>query len=107
MISSKQNKNKHKSPVHSLIQKQWARGGEIPSAPKRQRELQGFLDQWAQEQDHGKRRGPFDFGGGLLPPPVTLQLTGADVSWLAEQKGYDVLTGESDLHLEALYVNTP
>lgn len=40
---------------------------------ERQAELQAVLDQWAAEQDHGERRGPFDGSS------VDVRLTGADV----------------------------
>jgi Pentapeptide repeats (8 copies) len=44
-----------------------------PISEQRQAELQGYLDRWAAETDHGERRGPFD----------EAQLTGAEVFWLA------------------------
>ena len=47
-----------------------------PLSPKREQGLQNLLDAWnAPHADHGGRRGPFD----------GVQLTGADVFWLAEQ----------------------
>src|SRR5262249_19080274 len=44
-----------------------------PLGPERQRELQGYLDKWHDQSDHGWRKGPFH--------GVTLRE--ADLSWLA------------------------
>jgi uncharacterized protein YjbI with pentapeptide repeats len=60
--------------------------------PERQAELQGYLDRWQAETDHGERKGPLDFDA--------VQLTGADVHWLAEQSGRDELGDLPNLHLE-------
>ena len=61
-----------------------------PLAPQREQELQNLLDAWnAPDADHGKRRGPFD----------GVQLTGAEVSWLAEQVR-DKYGSVPNLHLE-------
>lgn len=57
-----------------------------PISPERQ----GYLDWWEAETNHGQRTGPFD----------NVQLTGADVHWLANQSGYDALDGVPNLHLE-------
>ncbi len=66
------------------------RWGDLISA-ERQAELQNILDAWnAPDADHGKRRGPFD----------GIQLSGADVAWLAEQSGRDENGGVPNLHLE-------
>jgi hypothetical protein len=42
-----------------------------PISAERQRELQGYLDRWAQEQDHGERKGAFDITErrGTWAPP--------------------------------------
>jgi uncharacterized protein YjbI with pentapeptide repeats len=68
-----------------------------PISQERQAELRGYLDQWQAETDHGERKGPFDkmhdAGDGVL-------LTGADVSWLAEQSGRDEFGWVPNLHLE-------
>ena len=72
-----------------------------PISAERQAELQGYLDRWEAETDHGTRKGPFD--GVRLSD---LRLTGADVSWLAEQSGRDQYGQVPNLHLETLYVNT-
>jgi uncharacterized protein YjbI with pentapeptide repeats len=58
---------------------------------ERQAELQGYLDRWQAETDHGLRIGPFH----------GVRLTGADVSWLAERSGWD-MNGWVPLHLEAV-----
>jgi uncharacterized protein YjbI with pentapeptide repeats len=59
-------------------------------SPERQTELQGYVDQWQAETDHGKRKGPFD----------GIRLTGEDVYWLAEQSGRDTSGSVPNLHLE-------
>jgi hypothetical protein len=92
---------------------------------ERQVELQGMLDAWnAPDANHAERKGPFD----------KVEITGAEVFWLAERSGpveYDPLPGadltlpnlhlegaslrvahleQADVggaHLETLYVNTP
>ncbi len=46
-----------------------------PIGEERQAALQGYLDGWVAETDHGERKGPFS----------GVPLTGADVSWLAER----------------------
>jgi len=66
------------------------------SSEGRQAELQRYLDRWEVETDHGGRKGPFDSKGA---PGV--QLTGADVDWLAKRVQSDgFLHSVSDLHLE-------
>jgi len=61
---------------------------------ERQQELQGYLDRWEAESDHGERKGPFDTqrmeerpltSQGVIKDRNTerLNLTGADVCWLA------------------------
>ncbi len=52
-------------------------GDEIPE--ERVRELEEMLRAWDAETDHGDRKGPFDSG----PDKVGVQLTGADVFYLA------------------------
>jgi hypothetical protein len=71
------------------------RWGE-PISAERQAELQGYLDRWEAETDHGEREGPFD--GGLLK--LSVDLTGADVLWLAEQSRRRLFGKVPDLHLE-------
>jgi hypothetical protein len=61
-----------------------------PISPERQVELQGYLDRWAAETDHGERRGPFD----------RVKLSRADVYWLAEQSGRNEEGRVPNLHLE-------
>jgi uncharacterized protein YjbI with pentapeptide repeats len=68
-----------------------------PISEKRQVELQGYLDRWAAETDHGKRKGPFDKQPG---EDYGVPLTGADVFWLVEQSGRDIVGSVSNLHLE-------
>jgi len=66
------------------------RWGDSISA-KRQAELQALLNAWdAPGADHGERRGPFD----------GIELTGADVTWLADQSGRDTIGDLRNLHLE-------
>jgi hypothetical protein len=50
-----------------------------PISEERQAELQRYLDRWVAETNHGERGGPFE----------GISLTGADVSWLADQSGRD------------------
>jgi hypothetical protein len=52
-----------------------------PITEERWAELQGYIDAWQAETDHGERTGPFDRAWGL--PGRTL--SGTDVFWLAEQ----------------------
>jgi hypothetical protein len=75
-----------------------------PLSVERQAELQGHLDRWETETDHGDRKGPFDSGPGQTNSD--LWLTGADVSWLAARGGRDEYGRVPNLHLEILYVNT-
>src|SRR5262245_32609216 len=88
-------------PHPEAVGKRW---GDLISE-ERQRELQGYLDRWTQEGDHGERKGPFDFTGRSDEVHERLHLTGADVSWLAEQKGYDKFGWVPALHLEAASLN--
>ena len=46
-----------------------------PISAERQAELQGYLDRWQAETDHGGRKSPYD----------GVSLSGADVYWLAQQ----------------------
>jgi uncharacterized protein YjbI with pentapeptide repeats len=69
---------------------------------ERQAELQGYLDRWAAETDHGERKGPFDKGPGAHG----VRLTGADVSWLAMQSGYNPAGFLDYLHLEGADLNS-
>jgi hypothetical protein len=66
-------------PHPEAVGKRWG----DPISAERQAELQGYLDRWEAETDHGERRGPFDTGAGQ---GMGVSLTGADVSWLAEQE---------------------
>ncbi|HEX9067448.1 MAG TPA: pentapeptide repeat-containing protein [Ktedonobacterales bacterium] len=66
-----------------------------PISAERQAELQGCLDQWAAETEHGERQGPFDW----IFDDATVRLTGADVFWLAG-RARKPLGAMSDLHLE-------
>jgi hypothetical protein len=61
-----------------------------PISEERRVELQGYLDQWQAETDHGNRRGPFD----------GITLSRADVHWLAEQSGRNEEGQVPNLHLE-------
>ncbi len=65
-----------------------------PISEERQAELQGYLDRWQAESDHGERTGPFD-----AAPQLGVPLTGADVFWLAEQSS-DGHGAVPNLHLE-------
>ena len=67
-----------------------------PISSERQAELQGYLDRWEAETDHGEHKGPFDNG----PHRPGVLLNGADVSWLAEQSGRDEIGRVPNLHLE-------
>lgn len=64
----------------------------------RKAELEAMLQDWEDEADHGKRRGPFDNG----PDRFDVQLTGADVYWLSAR----VLSGNpvGDLNWETIDV---
>ncbi len=53
-------------------------------------ELQGYLDRWQAEADHGERKGPF----------ADVALTGADVHWLAKQSEHSEFDSVPNLHLE-------
>jgi Pentapeptide repeats (8 copies) len=79
-------------PHPEAVGKRWG----DPIGEERQAELQGYLDRWAAETDHGERKGPFDEGA---------RLTGADVSWLAEHSGRDGIGRVLNLHLEGAYLN--
>lgn len=68
-----------------------------PISPERQAELQGYLDRWEEETDHGERKGPFY---KLPGKDLGVSLTGADVGCLAEQLGPDEDGRVSNLHLE-------
>jgi uncharacterized protein YjbI with pentapeptide repeats len=63
-----------------------------PISTERQVELQEYLDRWQAETDHGEREGPFH--------GVGMRLTGADVSWLAEQSGRNENRYASNLGLQ-------
>jgi hypothetical protein len=84
-----------------------------PISIERQVQLQGYLDRWwAAETDHGERKGPFDTD---RLGEAGVQLTGADVFWLAAQSGRNERGAMPNLHveganlryahLETLYVN--
>jgi uncharacterized protein YjbI with pentapeptide repeats len=72
-----------------------------PISAERQAELQGYLDRWAAEVDHGERKGPFDKQKG---DEHGVSLAGADVSWLAEQSERDASGFVPNLHLEGAYL---
>ncbi|MGO8951435.1 MAG: pentapeptide repeat-containing protein [Ktedonobacterales bacterium] len=61
-----------------------------PISAERRAELQGYLDRWEAVTDHGARKGPF----------AEVELTGADVHWLAEQSGPDENSHVANLHLQ-------
>ena len=63
-----------------------------PISEERQRELQSYLGKWAAATDHGERKGPF----------ARVQLTGTNMSWLAEQSELDEFGRASNLHLRRL-----
>jgi hypothetical protein len=83
-------------PHPEAVGKRWG----DPISEERQAELQGYLDRWAAETDHGQRKGPFDKESGQV---WGVPLTGADVSWLAQQ-GRTEFGTEPDLHLEGAYL---
>jgi hypothetical protein len=61
-----------------------------PISPERRAELEGYLDRWQAETDHGDRKGPF----------AHVQVTGGDVYWLAKRSRRDRRGRLSHLHLE-------
>jgi uncharacterized protein YjbI with pentapeptide repeats len=67
-----------------------------PISAMRQADLQGYLDHWQMEIGRDKRRGPFDSSEN----GVDVQLTGADVFWLANQSGRSPIGWLPNLHLE-------
>ena len=72
-----------------------------PISEDRQQELLGMLTAWdAPNANHGERKGPFDRSGLTFEEQQRVQLTGADVSWLAEQSGCDQDGLMLNLHLE-------
>jgi Pentapeptide repeats (8 copies) len=77
-------------------EKQVSKWGD-PISPERQAELEGYLDRWQAETDHGERKGPFDREPGA---DYGIRLTGADVFWLAELSGRDIHGEVPNLHLE-------
>lgn len=84
-----QAQNQSACPHLEAMGKRWG----DPISPKRQAELQSILDAWnASDANHGERRGPFHH----------VQLTGAEVCWLAEQSGrVGAFVGPApNLHLE-------
>ncbi|MGO8946253.1 MAG: pentapeptide repeat-containing protein [Ktedonobacterales bacterium] len=66
-----------------------------PISPERQAELQGYLNRWQSETDHGERKGPLD----------GIALTGADLSWLADQSERDGSGLVPNLHLEGAFLS--
>jgi uncharacterized protein YjbI with pentapeptide repeats len=70
-----------------------------PISEERQAELQGYLDRWEAETDHGERKGSFDLGASRTGIPHGVPLTGADVSWLAES-GRNAFGSVYNLRLE-------
>src|SRR5260221_832559 len=83
-------------PHPEAVGKRW--GDTI--SEERQAELQGYLDWWKAESDHGVRTGPFDRAGRSDVEQERIKLTGADVFWLAEQSGLDQFGHAPNLHLE-------
>jgi hypothetical protein len=83
-------------PHPEAVGKRWG----DPISEERQGELQGYLDRWATETDHGERRGPFDSAAQDAGDLVRFRLSGADVSWLAVQSGSDEYERVPNLHLE-------
>jgi hypothetical protein len=83
-------------PHPEAVGKRWG----DPISEERQAELQGYLDRWAAEADHGARKGPFDGG----PGKSGVQLTGADIYWLCERVRDDRFDHVTDLHLEGAWV---
>jgi hypothetical protein len=69
------NEQQSETTASVMVSNKWG----IPIGKERQAELQGYLDRWQAETDHGARRGPFDEG----PEKPGVQLTGADVFWLS------------------------
>jgi hypothetical protein len=65
-------------------------GWRQPITEERQAELQGYLDRWEAETDHGKRKGPYD----------GVKLSGADTYWMAEQSQRDISYELPNFHLE-------
>jgi uncharacterized protein YjbI with pentapeptide repeats len=97
-------------PHPEAVGKRW--GDEI--TPERQAQLQRILDQWAQETDHGERKGPLDYYGHSSTEKEWLAwarsdefwyLTGADMYWLAFQTEVDTYDGTfPNLHLEGAHL---
>lgn len=91
-VESKSSEQPHACPHPDAVGKRWC--DPIPS--ERQAELQGYLDRWQAETDHGERKGPF--AGERIY--LGVRLTGADMAWLAEQSGRGTLGSVPNLHLE-------
>jgi Pentapeptide repeats (8 copies) len=72
----------------------------LPISDQRRAQLQGYLDRWEQGTEHGERRGPFDKQIIKAGELFGVNLSGADVSWLAEQSGRDEYGRVPNLHLE-------
>lgn len=68
-----------------------------PISEERQAELQGYIDRWKAEANHRERKGPFD---KLPRQEIGVVLTGAEMSWLAEQSVPDKFGLVRNLHLE-------
>ncbi len=77
-----------------------ARWGD-PISVERQAELQHILADWERHGDYRVQRGPFDSGTYFLRGAggSVIDLTGADVYWLAQKAGIGTF-GAPDLHLE-------
>jgi pentapeptide repeat protein len=84
------------SEQHTEVSKKWG----DPISAERQAELQGYLDRWAAETDHGERIGPFDGGQHEWFEALGPELTGAEIFWLAKQSGPDELDRVPNLHLK-------
>jgi hypothetical protein len=62
--------------------------------------LQRYLDRWQAEMNHSERKGAFDRGGLNDEERQRVRLSGADVSWLAEQSGLNQAGEAPNLRLE-------
>jgi len=74
-----------------------------PISEERQQELQGYLDHWEAETDHGERKGPFH-RAGRTEEEERLMLSGADARWLMEQSGLVGVLEVPNLHLEGAFL---
>ena len=96
MVATEQPVTKSACPHPEAVGNRWG----DPIGKERQAELQGYLDRWLAETDHGKKIGPYDrirSAGDELEQ--RLILTGADVFWIAEQSGSDNPIKASNMRL--------